>query len=107
MHIGEEQARKRRWVLPGDCRGDRWVGYWRTGTSTTEMQIPVEVEKVVPELEAWVENFYVVYLQRTLNLKEVFGSLETYWPIRAWRRTCQSEEKAGFPGALVPVPLRS
>ena len=77
---------------------NRKLGYWRTGTSTTEMQIPVDMEKVVPGLEAWAENLYTVYLQHTLNLREVLESLQTYWPIRASRRTCQSEGKAGFSG---------
>jgi hypothetical protein len=63
------------------------MGYWRTGTSTTEMQIPVDMEKVVPGLEAWAENFYTANLQHTLTLREVLKSLKTYWPIRAFRRT--------------------
>ena len=49
-HIGEEQAAEQWQVsasLPGGvslalCGGDRLVGYWRIGTSTTEMQIPVD-----------------------------------------------------------------
>ena len=86
-------------------RGDRRVGYWRTGTSITEMKIPVDLEKVVPGFEAWSENFYTVWLQHTLTLREVLDSLKTYWPIRASRQTCVSEEKAGFPGAVVSVSL--
>ena len=95
------------WGLPEVARGDRWVGYLRTRTSTTEMQIPVDLEEVGPWTEAWAENLYTVYLQHTLTLGEVLASLKTYWPIRAFRRTCQSEGKAGFPGALVPVSLSS
>ena len=55
-HLGVEQAAEQWQVsasLPGGvslalCGGDRLVGYWRIGTSTTEMQIPVDLEKVWP-----------------------------------------------------------
>lgn len=32
------------------------------------------------------------------HLRAVLESLKMYWPIRAHRRTCQSEGKAGFSG---------
>ena len=52
------------------------------------MKIPVDLEKVVPGLEAWAENFYTANLQHTLTLREVF---KTHWLVRASRQTCQAD----------------
>lgn len=55
-------------------------------------------KRSVLALEAWVENLYTVSLQQALILRVVLMSLKIHWPIKALRRTCQSEEEAGSSG---------
>ena len=46
------------------------------------------------------ENLFTVSFQHTLTLREVLMSLKTHWPIRAFRRTFQSEDEAVSSGCL-------
>lgn len=59
------------------------------------MQISAELEKVWP----WIGSLYIVSLKHFLILREgVLESLKTHWPIRAFRRSCQSEEEGDSSG---------